>query len=285
MQNIVLKIKWLLRLICLPLIVFLYSCTTSQEQLVAKVHNKYLYISDIKHIFPKDVSQEDSVSLAKLYIEKWVETQLLLNKAELNLSKEQLNISKELETYRASLLIYKYEEQMLRDKMDTVVSDNELKIYYDAYSANFILDEYAVKASYFKIPANEPQLPKIKRWFASNNEKDAQDLVDYCLEHAMAFENFNDDWVLWSEMAKTIPQSDDVFKKLSYTNRVEIEDKQIIFLINVKEKKAASEVAPLSIVSGKIKDIILNKRKVEFIHHLERNIFNDALSKNQFEIN
>ncbi|MDR0814571.1 MAG: hypothetical protein LBN37_02340 [Bacteroidales bacterium] len=286
MQNNVFKIKWLSGLIYLPLTVFLFSCTSaSQDKLVAKVQNKQLYLNDIKHIFPKDVSKEDSVSLAKLYIEKWVETQLLLNKAELNLSKEQLNISKEIETYRASLLIYKYEEQMLREKMDTIVSDSELKKYYDAYSANFILDEYAVKASYVQIKANAPHLTKVKKWFASDKEKDYQDLVDYCLENAMGFENFNDDWVLWSDVAKTIPQSEEIFKKIAFSNKVEIEENQIIFLLNVKDKRAAGEVAPLAIVSGKIKNIILNKRKVEFIHHLEKNIFNDALSKNKFEIN
>ncbi|MDR3094607.1 MAG: hypothetical protein LBU62_08220 [Bacteroidales bacterium] len=262
------------------------ACSSApQDKVVAKVKGKQLYLSDIKHIFSKDVSKDDSVLLARLYIEKWVETQLLLNKAELNLSKEQLNISKEIETYRASLLIYKYEEQMLREKMDTVVSDGELKKYHDSYSANFVLDELAIKAFHIQMKANAPHVAKVKKWFTSDKEKDFQELVVYCSENAVAFENFNDNWVLWSDMAKTIPQPEEIFKKITFSNKVEMQDDQMIFLFKVKEKKAVGETAPLDIVREKIKNIILNKRKVEFIHHLEKNIYNDALSKNQFEIN
>jgi len=37
-------------------------------------------------------------------------------------------------------------------------------------------------------------------------------------------------------------------------------------------------------VKDKVKSIIINKRKLKFISELEQNIYNDALSKNQFEI-
>jgi hypothetical protein len=263
----------------------LFACTPApQDKVVAKVHNKQLYLNDIKNIFPKDVSKEDSISLALLYIEKWVETQLLLNKAELNLSKEQLNITKELETYRASLLIYKYEEQMLHEKMDTVVSDNELKKYYISLSSGFILDEYAVKALFVQLPVNAPDLNKVKKWYVSDKEKDFQDLTNYCATNTAALENFNDDWALWSEVIKRIPQPDENSKKPA-ANKIEFQDDQMIYLLYIKEKRAPGEEAPLAVVSEKMKNIILNKRKVEFIHQLQRNIYNDAASKRQFEIN
>jgi hypothetical protein len=44
------------------------------------------------------------------------------------------------------LLIYKYEEQMLRDRLDTVVSDAEIEQYFNQNASNFVLEENIVKA-------------------------------------------------------------------------------------------------------------------------------------------
>ncbi|MDR1672923.1 MAG: hypothetical protein LBS09_05635 [Bacteroidales bacterium] len=253
------------------------------DKIVATVFNKTLRFSDIKHIFPKEATKDDSATLAKMYIDKWIETQLLLNKAELNLTKEQLDISKEMETYRTSLLIYKYEDLMLHEKLDTVVFGEEIRQYYDNYSANFIMDEYAVQALLLRLSVNAPNLGNVKRWSASSKEEDMRNLTEYCAAHAVVFENFNDEWVMWQDVAKKLPQQAE-YGKIPVNNRLEIQDGQTLYLLHIKERKSPGDIAPQALVVEKIKNIILNKRKVSFITNLEQKIYNDALSKNQFKI-
>ncbi|MDR0714802.1 MAG: hypothetical protein LBF89_11190 [Bacteroidales bacterium] len=265
---------------------FFASCRPdTNEGVLARVHNKYLYFNDIKYIFNNCSSREDSTTLLNMYIAKWIETQLLLNKAELNLSKEQLDITKEMETYRASLVIYKYEDYLIHEKMDTTVSEKEIRDYYEKNSANFHLDEYAVKLLYVQLPTDAPDLRHVKKWYISDAESDFQDLTNYCSHHTVTLENFNDDWILWSEVLQRFPTTgEELTRRMISSGKIELQDHQMILLMNIKEKKAPGEIAPLSLVSGKITEIVLNKRKVEFIYQLKKNIYNDAMSKKQFEI-
>ena len=271
--------------LCCIIVMLTFSCISKirkDDKAVAKVGDKYLYFSEMSDIFPKGCSKDDSTALAKLYIDNWIKTRLLLQKAELNLLKEQLDISRELETYRSSLLIYKYEEQLLREKLDTTVHDSEINKYYEANIASFLTDEYVVKAIYIKLPENPPTLWRVRQWLFSDQEKDMQDLMDYCRNHAVQFHFFDDEWIQWSKIE--LPQKEAATKQLSNGGRIEQHDGEFTYLVRIKEKRAPGDTAPLVFVKNKVKSIIINKRKIKYISELEQSIYNEALSKNQFEI-
>jgi hypothetical protein len=229
-------------------------------------------------------SKDDSLALAKLYIDNWVKTRLLLKKAELNLSKEQLNISEEIETYRTSLLIFKYEDLLLREKLDTVVLDTEIQRYHETNKANFSLDDYAVKAVCIKLPLNAPTLWKVRQWLMSDREKDIQDLTDYCRNHAVKYDPFDDEWVQWAVIEKELPQKDAATRRMTQNDFFEQQDEDFIYFVRIRERSAPGDTAPLVFVKDKVKSIIINKRKLKFISELEWNIYDDALAKNQFKI-
>jgi len=272
-------------LVLCSIIVFTFSCVPKErngDRTVAKVGDKYLYFSEMSNIFPKGCSRDDSIALAKLYIDNWIKTRLLLQKAEFNLSKEQLDISKEIETYRTSLLIYKYEGLLLQEQLDTAIFDSEINNYYEANIANFPSDEYAVRAIYIKLPENPPVLWNVRRWLMSDRENDVQDLMDYCRKYAVQFDFFDDEWVQWTKI--DLPQKEAATKQLAYNELIQQQDGEFIYLVRIREKIVPGDTAPLVFVKDKVKSIIINKRKLKFISELEQNIYNDALSRNQFEI-
>jgi hypothetical protein len=265
----------------------MFSCslnTRENDKIVARAGDKYLYFSEMSDIFPKGCSKDDSTALAKLYIDNWIKTRLLLKKAELNLSREQLDISEEIETYRTSLLIYKYEDELLQEKLDTAVLESEIQSYYDANMANFSSEEYVVKAVYIKLPANAPTLWKVRRWYVSDLEKDVQDLTDYCRSHAVEFGFFDDEWVSWAKIEKELPQKESATRQLVQSDRIEQQDGEFNYFVRIKGKRTPGDTAPLVFVRDKVKSILINKRKLKFISELEKNIYNDALVKKQFEI-
>ena len=108
----------------------------------------------------------------KLNIDKWIRKQLLLEKAELNLTPSQKDVEIQLNDYRSSLLIYKYEQEWIKQNLDTVVAENEIREYYKLYSGNFILDENILKALYVKIPVFSPNIDKVKKWYKSDKNDD-----------------------------------------------------------------------------------------------------------------
>ena len=287
--NLRLKINHLsLHCIIAAVVIFLFSCslqTGKNDYAVAKVGDRYLYFSEMSDIFPKDCSKEDSITFAKMYVDNWIKTRLLLKRAELNLSKEQLNISREIETYRSSLLIYKYENWLLQEKLDTVVHISEIQRYYETNKENFLAEEYAVKAVYIKLPANAPALWNIRRWLMSDNEKDVQDLTNYCRTNAVQFDFFDDEWIRWTIIENELPQKETANRQLSQNNNyIEQRDEAFVYYVRIKEKIAPDDTAPLVFVKDKVKSIIINKRKLKYISELEQNIYNEALTKNQFEI-
>jgi hypothetical protein len=256
-----------------------------QKVVVAKVYDKFLYLSDIKHIFPDKVSLADSLALAKSYITSWVKNQLLVNKAELNLTPEELDISEQLETYRSSLLIFKYEERLLKEKLDTVVKDDDLDQYYSKNAASFVLDENLVKAIFIKVPKNAPDIENLRKWYKSEQHEDIKKLDTYCYTYATKYDSFKDNLISIGTIQNLLPQplknADDGYKAGS---SIEQEDKDFLYLVYIKEFNPHGAVSPFIFVKSRIKDIIINKRRVKFLTEIESKIYNDAQDHSNFVI-
>ena len=270
-------------------VMVLFSCSPekkAKEQIpVAKVNDKVLYLSDLEHIFRKDQTKKDSTEFARGYIENCIKTQLLLKKAELNLTAEQLDISDQLEAYRSSLLIYKYEEQMISEKVDTIVSRDDIEKYYTQNTSNFILDENLVKVTFIKMPLTGPQNEDLKKWYKSDKKEDLTNLEKYCFAYANKYSDFDEDWISFANIQKQLPEAianEDDF--LNTNKLIEKQDSEFLYLVRISEVKPKGSAAPLEYVSSKIKDILVNKRKLDFISELENNIYNDAADHSNFKI-
>lgn len=275
-------------LLCIIILASTVSCgrkKTGDLVPVAKVGDKYLYLSDIQQIFPKNVSKEDSIELAKAYITTWVKNQLLVNKAELNLTSEQQDIQNQLDAYRSSLLIHKYEEQMITDKLDTIVSDDEIEKYYNQNISNFVLENNLVKALFIKISKTAPKIEDVKKWYKSDLSEDIRKLDSYCYNYAQKYDYFHDNLVSFdlikNELPGNIENEDEFVKNNKY---IEQEDSTFYYLVYLKEHISRGSVSPFDFVKLKIKDIILNKRKMKFLNDLEAKIYNDAQDHDNFVI-
>ncbi|MCC6600852.1 MAG: hypothetical protein IT223_09290 [Crocinitomicaceae bacterium] len=90
--------------------------------IVARVGTKELTWAQLKEVIPDNSSPGDSVQLAERYITDWVREQAVLIQAEENLAEEKKDFEGRIENYRKSLLIYTYEQEWVRQKLDTNVS-------------------------------------------------------------------------------------------------------------------------------------------------------------------
>jgi len=277
------------KLIIFLFIVFTFSCEKRTEEIedkpLAKVYNEFLYESDIKSLFNSNITKEDSIVIARNYINDWIKKQLMVQKAELNLNEESKDIEKQIEDYRSSLLIFKYKQELIKQKLDTVITDEELENYYNEYSGNFILNHNIVKALYLKVSKEAPEIDKLKRWYKSSDSEDLSRLEDYCYQYATKFDNFDDKWIPFNNLLAEIPISiDDQERFLKYQKYIETENDLFYYFVMINEYSLKSTVQPLEYAHFKIKSILLNKRKFAFVEELENTIYNDALNHNEFII-
>ena len=117
----------------------LTACGTSDEQspLVARVYDYELRMDDLVGLVGEGVSAEDSAAIVDNYVDQWVRQKVILAKAEKNVKDD---FSRQMNEYRNSLLTFAYEEQIVAQIMDTVVTDSQIEEYYEANTEQFLLN-------------------------------------------------------------------------------------------------------------------------------------------------
>ena len=255
------------------------------ELAIARAFDTYLYIENLKDIVPKSTSYKDSITIIHNYINNWLKQQVVLKKAEDNLNDEQKDVSDQLEEYRNSLITYIYESELIRQKLDTIVSDVEITDYYNFNQNNFTLKDNIVKATYLKVPYSAPKLDKVRIWYKSDTEKDSGLLAEYCHQFASDYFIATNEWLLFDELLKRIPiKTYDKEEYLRNNRYIEVKDTSGIFFINIRGFKIKESVSPLNFERDNIRTLIINKRKLALIEEMERSSFENALRENDIKI-
>lgn len=277
-------------LLCISLVLFTMSgCslfTEKRKELpVARVFDRYLYPSDLDKAIPEGSSDKDSIILAKRFINTWVKDQLMLSRAEQALTEEQKDFENQLAEYHRSLLIFSYRQKLLQQKLDTVVSAREIEAYYQDNSSNFILGQDVIKGTFIKVPLTSPRLDELRRWSYTNGEDELDKIEKYCISYAEKYNDFNDTWIYFSSIKLQLPMTiSQPSRYLRYNKNIETTDSMFRYFLHVSDHLPEGEMTPLEMVADDITSIILNKRKIEFFRSLEQRVYNDGVSRNQFEI-
>lgn len=268
--------------------VLIIQCSNSEvadDKIVAQVGEKKLFQSEISKIIPEEVIDQDSVQMAGDYIRKWVKQELLINKANENLTLEQKNLTKEIEEYRNSLIIYKYKNELMNQQMDTIVTQRQIEQYYNANPDNFKLNNNIVKAIFIKIP-NDVANPKLLKELVDDTSIEGLNtLREYGIQYAKGFDFFNNNWVDFEIVKRNIPgEITDDRQFLSRNNQIELKDSIYYYLVSFQDYKFQNEVAPIEYVENNIKNLILNRRKIEFLKQVEENVYKEGIRQNKFKI-
>ncbi|MCW3786030.1 hypothetical protein [Plebeiibacterium sediminum] len=254
--------------------------STESSPAVASVDGKVLTVAELQKAIPKNVSKNDSLAFTQNYISRWVKSSLLLRKAELNLSPEEKDVKQILEDYRASLLIHKYQQKLLLEKHSPLITNKEIEDYYNKMSENFILNEDIIKGIFIKLPLNAPNLTQLQQWYKSDNPEDMVTLEEYCYQNATNFDIFLDKWVTVDAISgllpKPIPNTPNFLK---YNKFYEVTDSTSHYLVSFRDYHKIDEIAPLQYVTDKIKAILLNKKRIEFIQNLEEELYQEGLKQ------
>ena len=255
-----------------------------EGEVVARVFDHVLYESDVLPSIPNDASGEDSLSIRNSIINSWINRTLMVRQAEMNLSEEKMDVDKKLEKYRQDLLIYSYQNQLLVEKLDTIVSEQEIEAYYIEHEEMFNLADYIVKARYIKLDSSAVANKEIRGWLMSDKDEDFLLLEEFCYLHSANF-YLEDNWVYLDELLKQVPVVTYNKEKLLKNKKlIEIFDSGFLYLVRIVDYKLKDGKSPLALEKNNIKRIILNNRKIEFLNSLSDDIYQKAKNQNQIEI-
>lgn len=252
---------------------------------VAKVGDRVLTMKELSGHIPDYLDDTDSTLWADDYIKKWVQRELLLLKAEQNLKAEMKDVSKELEEYRNSLIVFRYKDELVKQKMDTTVKDTDIQKYFDEHRESFILNRNIVKAIYIKVPVEVSSPENIKDLCATDDPEKQAKLNEYCMSYAKAYDRFNDQWIAADLVLKNTPvEITDQERFLERNRFVESSDKIYYYIVCIRDYRLAGQVSPIEYVQNDIRNLILSKQKIEFLKQIEKDVYKEGLDNNKVKL-
>lgn len=263
------------------------SCSlgpVKNEVPVARAYDKYLYKSDLKKIVPVTASAEDSTRIVDKYIAKWLHENVLISQAELNLSGNQLDFEKKMEQYKNSLIVYSYEQALIDEKLDTNIALLSTVNYYNNHREIFLLKQPAFRMRYIKVNNDAPELTQVLKWLPSDEEEDIEELHLYCENNAIKYFLNDTIWVAPKDIKEEFPENaNQVVSELNEGVK-NWSDEHFTYLIFIKEKLGPGEQAPVDLVKDDIRSMILNKRKIELLKKMRKDIYTEAVRKKNVEL-
>ena len=255
------------------------------DQVLARLGDDFFYKSDLKIVLPTGLSKEDSVIFVKNHINNWAKRKILFNKALVNLGdKKQESLKQLIESYKNELFSYAYQEKIVKSSIDTFISENSIKDYYNKNKFNFKLNQEIVNARYLKINSENYNLKDVINRFRRFKKSDKIFLDSISLQLSSYY--FNDSlWINKEVFFNKLPEINDRLKQNIVKNKLfyRIQDSLELYLINIKDYKLKNDIAPFDFIKSTLKQVLLNKKKLEFISKFEKELIEDALQQNEFE--
>jgi len=271
------------------IILFISSCgfnNTEESNAVARVGDEYLFKSDLRALISPRLHAVDSVQITSSTINEWAEEQLYLNKAKINLtSAEKKKLNKLVSTYRNDLYVKTYVDKAIQSQLDTVVLDDEISSYFEKNKVNFKTNKDLLRGRYVRVRKENYNLRSIRRSLRrySNDDKVFLDSI------ALQFTTYslNDSiWIQATQFFSRLPSiSERRYKNILKNNTFfELEDSLEVYLVVIEDVVKRNELAPLPYVEPTLKQILINKRKLELMRQFDREVIQEGLRQNVFEV-
>ncbi|WP_299001048.1 peptidyl-prolyl cis-trans isomerase [Flagellimonas sp. S174] len=278
-------------LISLLLLALFSSCDAifnkkEEKEPLARVGDVYLYKEDVATLLDNTISEQDSAIFVSNYINNWASKQLLLSKSKINLPEEKLSeFDRLVDDYKSDLYTRAYVEALVFNAQDTSISRSQLRSYYEKEKENFKLSEKLVQLRFVEIPTQFLDKEGVKRrmdnWSSSDKEYLDSIAVQFNKIH------FNDSvWVSVSRVTEEIPplallNENDYLKKSQF---FELQDSLEVYLGKVTDVLEVNDVAPFEYILPEIRQLIINRRRLDYVKKLKTEIIDEAIKKKEFEI-
>lgn len=280
----------LFSLMFVPLL--LKMCAGSEEAddrvRLAKVGSEIIYLDEVVEGMPAGLSAKDSVHYVSQYIQDRTKEILMYEQAKSDVQNVD-EIEELVENYRRSLVIHSYQQKMMNEKMQNVLADTALQVFYQNNRDRFLTGHDLVKGVFIKVPKSAPGLDRLKRIYRKNDDKAFQQIETFCVQNNGNVEYFYDHWVLFIDLLANVSyeiSNPSEFLRTHSSLDVVVGDYQ--YLLNIEDYVSAGSTAPYEYVKDEVRSVVTNTKKTEFLHRYEQDLFVSAKKKGKityYEVN
>ncbi|MEI6866452.1 hypothetical protein [Flavicella sp.] len=262
--------------------------TTSGEKnskLIAKVNGYVLDEEGLSLIFPENISSEDSSEVVKKLINSWVKKKLLLQKAKLNMPSQNKELELLISRYREDLYINSFKKALLAKELDTIVTNDEIRTYYEKNKVSFRVNEELVKFKYIALDPKHKKRTAYRKLFFSKSRNASFTLSEQSNDMESCF--LSDSlWIRYKDVQKKLPVL------INYDKNVVLQAEKfitktyngLIYYVYINDVIKRGEIAPLRYISKTIEQMVLQQRKLQLIHKVQEVLVKDAIKNKQLEI-
>ena len=238
---------------------------------------KYLYRDDLVRVVPANLAPADSIAFVKEYVRKWVEDQILYDKAQRNIPNDG-RIERMVEEYKRMLILNDYEQRLLQQQLSNTLEESELQAYYRDNKELFMLEEPVIKGLFLKVPLDASGLTDLKKWYKMNSTEALEQVEQYAFRNAVVYEYFYDQWVPVSEMeGKIIIDLSELSEDFEKYRNIEAEDGEYCYLLHIEDYILKGEVKPYAMARYDIVDLLSNMRRVNFMHKVKESLYEQSM--------
>tara|TARA_A100001011_G_scaffold148834_1_gene156970 strand:+ start:916 stop:1752 length:837 start_codon:yes stop_codon:yes gene_type:complete len=248
---------------------------------LAKVENNFLYLDDL--IIPDN--KYDSSKFVAKQINDWIKNEIILLHAYNNIN-DRIFIDKKLKKYEDDLILYQYENELLSNNVNFIISDLEISKYYNENIKDFILGSKIVRCLYTKIPLGAPEIINFKKLIKRYPQSNINDIKSYSFQFAEQY--FLDDsvWLDFDDLIINTPfiELDNGFSYLINNRFLENQDDMFYYFIKIIDYKTPGDISPISFEYDIIKAILLNDKKKELLNKLQDSIYLKFIDQVDYEV-
>lgn len=250
---------------------------------LAQVFDYKLYFNDVKDLIQGYSNAEDSIQQVRSLTEHWVRDRLILVEAEKNFPKEA-NLNKLLEDYRQSLLRHFFEQHTIEERLDTVITENDLQRYYEANKEQHRLESGILRGYYFKISKPQNRSDKILTWWQTFPENYFEDVISYAEKRAKTNWADSTQWYEMHMLIQLFPEGTLSPSAIRSRQGIVREDRDYMHLLYPLEVYHEREIAPLSRVRPQAARYIIHQRELELLDRIKKEIYDRDIQSDQVKI-
>lgn len=256
------------------------------EKIIVEFGKHFLTDRDISLILPKDFTPEDSSKLVNTYIEEWVKKKAIVDKAEKNIDELTLKeIDNRMVEYRQDLLVNAYNNYLIEKNIKDSVQENEIQAYFEKHKESFPLSKDIVQFRYVTVKKSDEA--RAERLFNSGTDEDFDELMKMVLTEGNSYHDKDSVWFSVDILPAQIPvlNEGDNLNQLIRRRKIKISGDNEVTLVRILKLKPKGSEAPYDFVKPTIKNLLLNKRKLNLLGDLQNQLYKEAQNNNEIKIN
>ena len=257
------------------------ACRRNADPVVAQVYQYKLYASEVRQGMPVGLSQEDSLTLVRDYIDNWVKEKLVLHEAEKKLSPREKNFDKEMMDYRNSLLINRYYDKLWqRDTANNRVTDREISDFAHTLDSRYTVDKEIVRVNYVKLPAHSNLLEPVKSLlFDESRRVDEKETMVAMLGDSIEYLLDDEAWLYLDDLQNEVAFEIDASSAKGDNRRIEKEvgdQKVLLVILDYRSQRSVNETKEERAAAGML---LMNQRRTQFINQYVQDLYDKALKE------